>query len=940
VTRRASERTARSDAVEDVAEPAPAGEVVGPVVPWVLAVAVGAATGERLGDAGLPGWGSVTIGAVAALALVATVRTARRRRRGGTPPHEPGTVGLGIAVAVAALLVGIAGSALRASTTERGLLPALAASGGSRPVVGRVVHEPHPTAVGWHVVLRVTEVAGRPTRERAVLVVDDDPPPLGRTLRGVASARPLPEGGYGRWLARQHATVLLDAGRWELAGAPRWHERYSERFRQRVRDAAAARAPPAVAGLLAGFVTGDTRGLPTDDADAMRATGLTHLTAVSGTHVAVLVAGVLALTWLVRLGAAGRRLVLALVLVAFAFTTRFQPSVLRAGTVGLVVLLADARGLSRDARHVLAVAVLLLLLLDPLLAGSLGLVLSATAAAGVLVLTPLVRDRLPSRVPRRLGDVIAVTVGAQLAVVPVLLTSFGEVPLASLPANVVAVPAAVVAVGIAFAASVVSLVSVDVAAWGFALAGVPARVVLWSAHRFADAGGVVRASSPAAVAALVAAAGWLLLPRTRPRGRQLAAGVTLVALLCGAVPTVLGGRAPGTFVVTAIDVGQGDAFLLETPAARVLVDAGEDGTAARWLREHGRRELDLLVVTHGHLDHIGGAAEVVRRLGVREVWYRPFPTDLPEARELLEAAAERGVPVLAPVAGDRALVGDLALEVLSPPPGRPYRWSRSELNDSSLVVLATWRDRRVLATGDVEAAAQADLLALPETLGRPDLLRVEVLTVPHHGSATTDPAFLAAVAPPVALISAGRDNRHGHPHPSIVAVLERLGAEVHRTDLEGTVRVEVPAPVGSPHASRAPPRRRRRPAAAPRARAAARGPSRGRSRADRRDLRRARDRPPAGAAHGVAVRRADLRRAARGREPVRRPEGRGRGLPGRADRRGRPDPRRQGGRAGPEGRQAGQGARRAGGRQGAGGLGRPGLGAPRRRGVPAAAAQG
>jgi competence protein ComEC len=171
------------------------------------------------------------------------------------------------------------------------------------------------------------------------------------------------------------------------------------------------------------------------------------------------------------------------------------------------------------------------------------------------------------------------------------------------------------------------------------------------------------------------------------------------------------------------------------------------------------------------------------------------------------------VPVRGPATGDQVIVGDLHLEVLSPAPGRPYRWSRSELNDSSLVVLATWGGRRALLTGDVEAPAQADLLELPDLLGRPGLLEVELLTVPHHGSATTDPAFLAAVRPQVALISAGVDNRHGHPHPDIVATLEALGAEVRRTDLEGTLRVAVPAPrrhpqpVGSGHAARAPPRR-------------------------------------------------------------------------------------------------------------------------------------
>jgi competence protein ComEC len=786
------------------------GHVLGPLPTWAGVLLAGAGAGEQLAlRVSRPAVVGAIAGVVALLAILVILAGGRDRTSAWVTPG-PARVGALALLAVAA--VGIATSAARVATSEHGLLPELSAQGGTRSVRATVVHEPRPIATGWHVLVRVDEVAGVATRERAAVTLGGEPPALGQRWRADATAGPLPDGGYGRWLARQHATVVLDAAVWEPVGTPGHLHRASEWVRERIRVTAVARQPDRLGGLLAGFVTGDTRLLPDPDAEAMVAAGLSHLTAVSGTHVAILVGGVLALCALLRVGARGRRRVLLLVLVGFAFLTRFQPSVLRAGTMGLVVLLAGARGLPRDARHGLAGAVLLLVLVDPMLASSLGLLLSASAAAGVLLLAPLVRERL-HRLPRRLADVVAVTVGAQLAVVPLLLTTFGEVPLASVPANVVAVPVAAVAVAGAFVAALVATVAPSVAAWLFVAAGHPARVVLWSANTFADVGWRASVARPATVVALAAGALLLLAAPRRSAWRAAVAVTAVVALLAGAAPLV-GGRLPvRTLAVTAIDVGQGDAFLLESPRTRVLVDAGDGDTAARWLRANGRTRLDLLVVTHGHLDHVGGAADVLRSVPVDVVWYRPFPTDLPEAAELLEVAADRQVPVRGPVPGDRATVGDLHLEVLSPPPGRPYRWSRSELNDSSLVVLASWEGRRVLFTGDVEAAAQADLLELPARLGRPDLLEVELLTVPHHGSATTDPELLRAVRPPVALISAGVDNRHGHPHPDVLAVLDELGTDVRRTDLEGTVRVEVPAarqrrqPVGSGHAARAPPRR-------------------------------------------------------------------------------------------------------------------------------------
>lgn|GEM_PF-380990 len=781
------------------ATPAMLGEVLGPLPVWaataVTAALCGEVLGERLADgelgASVGPWltgalaqvwtiwvpAVVSIGLLMAITVVARRTDVRGHRR-----H------LGVAGILMVILAVLPGSAVRVVTAEVGLLPQLADQGGARAVQAKVVHEPRPIATGWHVLVRITELDGVATRERAALTLDADrdPPPLGSRWDAEVTARPLPDGGYGRWLGRQHASVVLDVRRWERRGSPGWLAAASEHVRERIRTAATRHLADRTGGLLVGFVSGDTRLLPEDDQEAMRATSLTHLTAVSGANVAIVVGGVLLFLGALRVGARWRRRIIAVTIVAFAFLTRFEPSVLRAGSMALLVLLVAARGMPRDTRHALCGAVLLLVLLDPRLAGSLGLLLSATATAGVLMVAPLVAERLP-RLPRRLREVISITIGAQVAVVPLLLTTFGEVPLGSVPANIVAVPAAAVAAVLSFLGALLALAHVELGAPLFWLAGGPARVVLASAHGFAGVGGVADVARPVTVVALVAGCGWVL---TRPgsRSARWSAAVTACAVLLAGMPMLGGVVSPRTMVVTAIDVGQGDAFLIETPEVRILVDAGGDDTAARWLRRHGRRHLDLVVVTHPHLDHVGGVPEVLRRVRVDAVWYRPLPTELPEAAEVIEVARERGVPIRGPVAGEVVALDDVLLEVLHPPPGRPYRWSGSELNDTSIVVRATHGRQRVLATGDVEVAAQGDLLS---TSG--DQLRAELLTVPHHGAATTDPAFLAAVAPRVGLIGVGADNPYGHPHPDIVAVLEHIGAEVRRTDLEGTVRVTVPA---------------------------------------------------------------------------------------------------------------------------------------------------
>ncbi len=196
---------------------------------------------------------------------------------------------LGLGVGVLALVVVAAtvsgGVALRDEAARAGVLPRLAATGGALPMELTVVAEPRPIARGWHVLARVDEVSGTAVRERVALVLEDEPPALGERWRARASARPLPDGGYGDWLAQQHARVVLDVERIERLGPGGPAARSTEWLRDRVRTAATRWLDERTGGLLVGFVTGDTRLLPAEDRAAMQATSLTHLTAVSGQSV-------------------------------------------------------------------------------------------------------------------------------------------------------------------------------------------------------------------------------------------------------------------------------------------------------------------------------------------------------------------------------------------------------------------------------------------------------------------------------------------------------------------------------------------------------------------------------------------------------------------------------------------------------------------------------
>jgi competence protein ComEC len=446
---------------------------------------------------------AVSIGVLALVAIVVLI--------GALGAERAGHIVVGaLLVVLAGGLVTFVGVLARLETFELGLIPRLVDEGGTVTMLGRVAVEPRRTSQGWQTVLAIHTLEATVTRERAVTLLETDLP-LGTPVQIRASARPLPAGGYGRWLAQHHAVALLEVSRLEVTGPPGAWARASEWVRERIRSTAARHQAIDRAGLVVGFVTGDTRLLPEEDAAAMQATGLSHLTAVSGSNTAVLLAGIAGLLVLLRTPARVRWALLALAVPWFAFITRLEPSVLRAGVMALLVIAAAVHGVARDARHLLAGALVLLVLIDPFLSWSLGLMLSAGATLGVLVIAPRLATTFERIMPRAVAQLLGITVGAQLAVLPVLLAGFGTIELVTVPANLLAVPMAAAGASAAFIASALALVHEPIAASVFVVAGLPAEGVLRVARLFAGFGGAITLPEGAAARALAAGAAVVLL---------------------------------------------------------------------------------------------------------------------------------------------------------------------------------------------------------------------------------------------------------------------------------------------------------------------------------------------------------------------------------------------------------------------------------------------
>jgi len=580
-----------------------------------------------------------------------------------------------------------------------------------------------------------------------------------------------------------------------------------DRARARIRQRIVATFPSETETMARALVLGEGD-LPEEDQRAFRRSGLSHLLAVSGMHLVLVVMGFVGAmrALLVRVPLLAMRMdthrIAATVALPFAWAyaelAGGSGSAVRAAWMCSVVLLARALGRRTAAWRALGLSLVAMSVGDPLVIFDLSFVLSALATAGLLALARPIEAVMTryARIgavtaPALIVKPLATTAAATIACAPVLATMAPEVSLGGLVANVIAVP-----VGEA-AALPLCLVHALLSGWpaaerGCALAASGALVLVRGiAHAFAW--GVLPVPPPTSGqlgALAIAAAG---AAHGRPR---LWLGAGTIAIVVLEVVARVRGAPHGVLRVTFIDVGQGDSALVDLPDGSAIlfdggglvgspIDVGERAVAPL-LAARRRSKLAAIVLTHPHPDHHLGLASVLPRLEeVGAFWDNGQGevegTGGPYAG-LLAHVRGRGIPVVSPgeLCGART-IGGARVEVLAPCPGLvPDRGA----NDNSFVIRIGLGDRTILMTGDAEHEEEQELLA------RGLDLRADVLKVGHHGSRTSStPAFLEAVSPSVAVISCGVRNRFGHPHASTLDSLAQAGARVLRTDQDGSVVV-------------------------------------------------------------------------------------------------------------------------------------------------------
>lgn len=740
---------------------------------------------------------AVVVGCLGAVATVVVVRLG---------PGAPGTAdgssavwGHQVALTSAACVLVLLAAAGHGAANRAGVVPALAAQRAVAGVEGVVLTEPRVISRGDEradlvvLELRVDVVRARgsvSTPSTPVLVFVD----AGRGWEGLAwrsrvtlqgrFAPPDDPGG-------DTVAVLAPRGEPQVAGTLAAPLRAADFARERLRQAVDP-VPADARGLIPGLVIGDTSLTPPELTEAMLDTGMSHLSAVSGSNVAIVLGAVVVICRWCGVRRSWRPPLALGALVLFVVLCRPEPSVLRAGAMGLVGLVALSAARRRVSLPALAVAVLVLLCIDPALARSHGFALSTLATLGLVVFARPWGDAIAAHLPARaalLGDAVAIPLAAQVVCAPVIVLLQGSVSTIAVVANLLAAPlvAPTTIAGIVTALfGVVWLPLATAIAW---LGALPAWLIGRIARSFATVpyGQVDWVDGPVGAAALTVLTVAVVLagPRLRWEGARrpyaAAAGLAVVAGVLWPLPGG-GGWPPPGWVVLGCDVGQGDAFLVSTGReAAVLVDVGPDpALVSACLERAGVRRLDGVVLSHFHADHVGGLPGVLDEVPVTAAYVTSVRDPPAEADRALQALAGAGVPTHVVAAGDRLGWGEAQADVVWP---SPQLTSAIGANDASIVLDLTVRGTRVLFTGDIEelAAAQVGQALAGE--------HFDVLKVAHHGSAVQDRDLVEGIGARVALIGVGSDNTFGHPTPSALALLRRAGALVLRTDQDGDIAV-------------------------------------------------------------------------------------------------------------------------------------------------------
>lgn len=573
-------------------------------------------------------------------------------------------------------------------------------------------------------------------------------------------------------------------------------------IRERIVYVIESSLPEQQAGLMNGMLIGYREGLSDEVKEAFSDAGLMHIMAVSGANVAFLMMPLSLLLKLLRVRRRAANLLIMAFLNLFVCVTGFEASVMRAVFMACVLLVSSMLYREPDVYSAIAVSCIIMLIISPYMIFNIGFQLSYAATLGIVMLYGNISKIITCRlIPKNAADIIAATLAAQLGVLPITLIHFNKISVIAIIPNILSAPLLEITTILGAIMALLGQFSLTLSrAIGYLnniFLSLLLYITKWSSSvPYAS----VRTITPSlAAAAVYYIFVWFFLWYVPKKGIRIRPRHWAAVLACAAVIFAVSIMRPGVLDVVFLDVGQGDCIFIRTSSGKtVLIDGGGSSnpetdskvgemTVVPFLLDYGTGSIDVAVATHAHSDHIQGLMDVINMISVKRLLI-PAVEDLTDFGDLLAAADKNCIPVSACSAGDTVILDDrTTLMVLNPIDG--LRTDELSANNTSLVLKLCYGETAVLFMGDAEREVEERLIDDCSGPGSTeDLLDADVIKIGHHGSDTsTSEAFIDEVDPDAAVISAGRNNKFGHPSPEVVARLSERGVKTFRTDECGAV---------------------------------------------------------------------------------------------------------------------------------------------------------
>jgi competence protein ComEC len=582
---------------------------------------------------------------------------------------------------------------------------------------------------------------------------------------------------------RKVAALAIANGEITKIGKPRNLFRFTSKIRDDFRSLASDNKAGA---LIPGLVLGDTSLQSQSFITQMRRVGLSHLTAVSGANFAMVATFLFWLLQFLIKGLRNRLWVVGIILFIFIFLVRPTPSVLRAAVMSAVVILAKYFGERSFGIPSLSAAIMFLLLLDPIQSTDPGFALSVLATAGILLLSPVIEERLSKKVKTTwIVQSISIPVSATIFCLPVIALISNQLSLVTVPANILVAPviapitllgfvAAIIAPIAPFLSSFLLLIATPLAHWIVIVSQSMANLPAISFNRTF----MFFILFTAIIIGLINRRKWVIY----------------LAILFLSIQLMISHFTwPGSgWQIANCDVGQGDGMVVNLGEGNaIVIDVGpEPEKMDQCLRQLGIKSIPLLILTHFHSDHIGGLSKVLENRRISQVWISKLAEPAAAYQSTIKQLS--GIDIKIVEQGERYLLPKFATQVL-------VLWPKllmgqmptlpgdgSEVNNSSISVIIKTKTLSIFAGGDIEPAAQ-ELITSSGYLSK-----VDVLKVSHHGSAYQYLPMLDRLNPKVAIISVGQGNSYGHPDEQFIDELISRNIQVWRTDQSGGISLATP----------------------------------------------------------------------------------------------------------------------------------------------------